>query len=1074
MADETIRIDTRIDTDSAERDLDELKKKLKDTSAEGKKGFNEAGKALDTADKSTKGLTSSMSALGKVLSGISAVAVAKKVVDGIKDINVATEEAYSSLRKASTLFGDVNVNQQEMLKKLASISSETGSSISELGEAMYQAMSAGVAPTEDMADVLAVVTKSAKLAKGGFTETSKAMSASLSVINAYKMNVSDIDKVQGILLQTQNKGVTTVNELGNALSKVTPAAAAFGVSFEQVASALALMTKQGTNTDVAATALATALSELGKSGTTASKNLKKAADAAGLSEDTFSGLLSEGYNLSEILTLMSDYAEQNGLSMVDMFGSIEAGRATLQLSGSNLEDFNGILASMGESAGLVQESFEKTISPADRLTSSFNALKVKMGNEFKPIVDTVYTSLANVMDKMVGQKGSAEDLDTAITNLNSALDNYATAQQVAKDKTDSTSLSMEIMAQDSVRTTLRTLGESWTAYNGYLESAQNNLAGFKDRMSEIDLALRQEAEFSLKRMGSNIDASTLTLRQAINAILTEMKNAPSGDGIWTYNDGKATRKKESILSLIQEYNSLSTSVDNAEEREKSFSEQMDSAAKTIAQFVVDGKLSMNDVYVYATGMYDAVEKAMSSLSKSTEEVKTAGEAAAIAGEQISVAAESTTSTVGTQSDELSEYIRRFGQINEEFNNLRNAGELLGESLYSPQDELETLKSLYVSWIKDVGQGSLVLESLKKRIEELGGSIDNLNASLEVEGFKTSLDETISKFEKLSEASEVLGDEYYSMESYLKDLESLYAGALVEGIDASSDAMKNLADEIERIKGIIEKADDATIDWEGTLKDFGKSALTAGLKSVSAAFDEIFQKEENLKKLEEELSELSSKEKDNLDAVAEAQEDLDDAKARENEKDIRSAEKKLKAAKDTLEATQKMIAATKDEKKAVEDGTSVWKAFGNSAMEALASVLQALGEQLAAQAVASLFSPGGLGMAALATLGSLAAFAAASWARSQKFAQGGIVGGTSYSGDNVIARVNSGELILNMAQQDNVANALSALADMSGIGVAGGAGVNVYLSGASFYGLDEPAVGKAIYDNIQQLHYEGVI
>ena len=75
---------------------------------------------------------------------------------------------------------------------------------------------------------------------------------------------------------------------------------------------------------------------------------------------------------------------------------------------------------------------------------------------------------------------------------------------------------------------------------------------------------------------------------------------------------------------------------------------------------------------------------------------------------------------------------------------------------------------------------------------------------------------------------------------------------------------------------------------------------------------------------------------------------------------------------------------------------------------------------------------------------------------------------------MIARVNSGELILNMAQQDNVANALSALADMSGIGGAGGAGVNIYLSGASFYGLDEPAVGKAIYDNIRQLQYEGVI
>ena len=62
----------------------------------------------------------------------------------------------------------------------------------------------------------------------------------------------------------------------------------------------------------------------------------------------------------------------------------------------------------------------------------------------------------------------------------------------------------------------------------------------------------------------------------------------------------------------------------------------------------------------------------------------------------------------------------------------------------------------------------------------------------------------------------------------------------------------------------------------------------------------------------------------------------------------------------------------------------------------------------------------------------------------------------------------------MAQQDNVAKALSTLAEMNGLDGKGGAGINIYLSGASFYGLDEPAVGKAIYDNIRQLRYEGVI
>ena len=59
------------------------------------------------------------------------------------------------------------------------------------------------------------------------------------------------------------------------------------------------------------------------------------------------------------------------------------------------------------------------------------------------------------------------------------------------------------------------------------------------------------------------------------------------------------------------------------------------------------------------------------------------------------------------------------------------------------------------------------------------------------------------------------------------------------------------------------------------------------------------------------------------------------------------------------------------------------------------------------------------IAAVASLGADVATAIASAQKVQKFANGGIVGGSSFTGDRVVANVNSGEMILNRRQQANL-------------------------------------------------------
>ena len=85
---------------------------------------------------------------------------------------------------------------------------------------------------------------------------------------------------------------------------------------------------------------------------------------------------------------------------------------------------------------------------------------------------------------------------------------------------------------------------------------------------------------------------------------------------------------------------------------------------------------------------------------------------------------------------------------------------------------------------------------------------------------------------------------------------------------------------------------------------------------------------------------------------------------------------------------------------------------------------ALTAAMTALAIANVAAQSGLGAMvavplAVVTIGAGIASAVAAAKSAAKYEHGGIVGGSSFAGDNVIARVNSGEMILNKQQQANL-------------------------------------------------------
>lgn len=105
----------------------------------------------------------------------------------------------------------------------------------------------------------------------------------------------------------------------------------------------------------------------------------------------------------------------------------------------------------------------------------------------------------------------------------------------------------------------------------------------------------------------------------------------------------------------------------------------------------------------------------------------------------------------------------------------------------------------------------------------------------------------------------------------------------------------------------------------------------------------------------------------------------------------------------------------------DEGTAAWLQWGAKALDSLRAVFQAM---ISTGLVSSATSAAQSGPLGWLSMGVAVAQAIAVFASIPKFAAGGIVPGTSYSGDKVMAGLNSGEMILNHMQQQRLFNMLN--------------------------------------------------
>lgn len=153
---------------------------------------------LDTIGKDLQQLGQKMKSIGTNLT----THVTAPIVGAGVAISKMTMEYQKSLNKVGTITGLTGKELQNYGETAIEISNKTGQAVTNVNEAIYQAVSGGVA----VGEATKFVEDAMKLSVGGFADSAQTIDLLTTLYNVYGDTIGDVAKVSDKLIATQNLG----------------------------------------------------------------------------------------------------------------------------------------------------------------------------------------------------------------------------------------------------------------------------------------------------------------------------------------------------------------------------------------------------------------------------------------------------------------------------------------------------------------------------------------------------------------------------------------------------------------------------------------------------------------------------------------------------------------------------------------------------------------------------------------------------------------------------------------------------------------------------------------------------
>lgn len=357
--------------------------------------------------------------------------------------------AYKAINLVTTAFNELTIGSIKQSiafqKALANLSAVAGASAKEVEALGKNALEVAGSTKFTAQEIVGLQTSLAKLgftsedvikSTQGIANTAQALGAPLEqvaeqtgkVINQFKLLIEQSEFVGDVLVTTINNSALSFDSFGTAIQYVGPIARNLGLSIEQTAGAMAVLSDNGFTASRVGTGLRGIFTELGKT----------SADVEGSLRD----LAEENISLSEAVDLVG---KRNAAQLITLLDNIEAldegtekyyqqGRA-LDSASKNIDTFSGQLGLLNSAFREFQINIGKSVAESDillKVLDGFFPAAAKTARGFKAINDIGFDNFSKgakeVQSGSSALRKSLELLDISVEEYEMALSNANVTQ----------------------------------------------------------------------------------------------------------------------------------------------------------------------------------------------------------------------------------------------------------------------------------------------------------------------------------------------------------------------------------------------------------------------------------------------------------------------------------------------------------------------------------------------------------------------------------------------------------------------------------------------------------------------